>query len=135
MARALRWRSIAAERVFDQRVHVQLAGLHRVEDAVAIDLRVETVEPLENFFDRRRRISALGKPLPAGLVRVYAADSRGKSQFLGEDRINHTAKGQPVTGAPQFDAGRLGKLEIKGDNVILGTPFTFTKANVRGFDF
>lgn len=45
------------------------------------------------------------------------------------------AKGQPVTGAPQFEAGRLGKLEVKGDNVILGTPFTFTKANVRGFDF
>jgi rhamnose transport system permease protein len=45
------------------------------------------------------------------------------------------AKGQPVTGAPQFEAGRLGRLEVKGDNVILGTPFTFTKANVRGFDF
>jgi rhamnose transport system substrate-binding protein len=45
------------------------------------------------------------------------------------------AKGQKVTGTPQFEAGRLGRLEVKGDNVILGTPFTFTKANVRGFDF
>jgi len=34
-----------------------------------------------------------------------------------------------------FPAGRLGQLEIRGDNVILGTPFTFTKANVGGFDF
>ena len=45
------------------------------------------------------------------------------------------AKGQKVTGTPQFEAGRLGRLDVKGDNVILGTPFTFTKANVRGFDF
>jgi rhamnose transport system permease protein len=45
------------------------------------------------------------------------------------------ARGTPVTGAPQFDGGRLGKLEVRGDNVILGTPFTFTKDNVGGFDF
>jgi rhamnose transport system substrate-binding protein len=45
------------------------------------------------------------------------------------------AKGTPVAGTTQFPAGRLGTLEVKGDNVILGTPFTFTKANVAGFDF
>jgi rhamnose transport system substrate-binding protein len=45
------------------------------------------------------------------------------------------AKGTPVAGTTQFPAGRLGTLEVRGDNVILGTPFTFTKANVGGFDF
>ena len=45
------------------------------------------------------------------------------------------AKGAPVAGTTQFNAGRLGTLEVRGDNVILGTPFTFTKANVGGFDF
>jgi rhamnose transport system permease protein len=45
------------------------------------------------------------------------------------------AKGTAVAGTTQFPAGRLGTLEVKGDNVILGTPFTFTKANVGGFDF
>jgi rhamnose transport system permease protein len=40
----------------------------------------------------------------------------------------------PKAGTP-FAAGRLGNLEVRGDNVILGTPFTFTKANVRNFDF
>jgi ABC-type sugar transport system substrate-binding protein len=45
------------------------------------------------------------------------------------------ARGTAVTAAPQFAAGRLGRLEVRGDNVILGTPFTFTKDNVGGFDF
>jgi ABC-type sugar transport system substrate-binding protein len=45
------------------------------------------------------------------------------------------AKGSPVAGTTQFPAGRLGTLDVRGDNVILGTPFTFTKANVAGFDF
>jgi rhamnose transport system substrate-binding protein len=45
------------------------------------------------------------------------------------------ARGTPVTAAPQFEAGRLGRLEVRGDNVILGTPFTFTGDNVGGFDF
>ena len=38
----------------------------------------------------------LGKPLPAGVVRVYARDSRGAAQFVGEDRIEHTAKNETV---------------------------------------
>jgi len=44
-------------------------------------------------------------------------------------------KGTPPKAGTPFAAGRLGNLEVKGDNVILGTPFTFTKANVRTFDF
>lgn len=39
---------------------------------------------------------ALGQPLPAGVVRVYARDSRGAAQFVGEDRIGHTAKNEKV---------------------------------------
>lgn len=38
----------------------------------------------------------LGKPLPAGVVRVYAKDSKGAAQFVGEDRIEHTAKNEKV---------------------------------------
>jgi hypothetical protein len=32
-------------------------------------------------------------------------------------------------------AGRLGRIEVRGDNVLLGTPFTFTRENVDQFDF
>jgi hypothetical protein len=38
----------------------------------------------------------LGVPLPGGLVRLYKTDSRGISQFLGADRIDHTPKNQTV---------------------------------------
>jgi hypothetical protein len=41
--------------------------------------------------------SALGAPLPAGIVRVYQADSKGRLQFAGEDRIDHTPKDEEVT--------------------------------------
>lgn len=36
--------------------------------------------------------SGLGMPLPAGTVRVYQADSKGGTQFAGEDTISHTPK-------------------------------------------
>jgi hypothetical protein len=39
----------------------------------------------------------LGKPLPGGVIRVYARDRKGAAQFVGEDRIAHTAKNEEVT--------------------------------------
>jgi hypothetical protein len=38
----------------------------------------------------------LGIPLPGGIVRLYQNDSRGLSQFLGSDQIQHTPKNEPV---------------------------------------
>ena len=38
----------------------------------------------------------LGMPLPKGVVRVYKADSAGRVQFLGEDGIDHTPRGEKV---------------------------------------
>jgi hypothetical protein len=38
----------------------------------------------------------LGIPLPAGLVRIYQDDSRGLSQFLGSDSIDHTPRNDTV---------------------------------------
>lgn len=40
--------------------------------------------------------NSLGIPLPKGIVRVYKKDSTGRAQFIGEDRIDHTAKGEQV---------------------------------------
>jgi hypothetical protein len=48
---------------------------------------------------------------------------------------NALAKGTLKAGQPTFTAGRLGSLTLRGDNVLLGTPFTFTKDNVDTFDF
>src|SRR5471032_720199 len=38
----------------------------------------------------------LGMPMPAGVVRVYQADSKGGTQFVGEDRITHTPKDEEL---------------------------------------
>jgi len=40
--------------------------------------------------------ASLGKPLPAGTIRVYKKDSKGSPQFIGEDSINHTPKNEEV---------------------------------------
>lgn len=38
----------------------------------------------------------MGIPLPKGVVRVYKKDSAGRAQFIGEDRVDHTAKNETV---------------------------------------
>jgi hypothetical protein len=38
----------------------------------------------------------LGIPLPGGVVRLYKNDSRGLSQFLGSDTVDHTPKNETV---------------------------------------
>ena len=40
--------------------------------------------------------SSLGMPLPAGTVRVYQGDSKGRVQFIGEDHVEHTPKDENV---------------------------------------
>jgi len=40
--------------------------------------------------------NSLGIPLPAGTVRVYQGDSKGRVQFIGEDRIGHTPKDETL---------------------------------------
>ena len=45
---------------------------------------------------RNEQKSGLGMPMPAGVVRVYQADSKGGVQFVGEDRIAHTPKDETL---------------------------------------
>jgi rhamnose transport system substrate-binding protein len=45
------------------------------------------------------------------------------------------AKGELKPGAADFAAGKLGKMAVEGDNIILGKPFVFTKENIDQFDF
>jgi hypothetical protein len=46
------------------------------------------------FLEFDNKGGQLGKPLPAGVIRVYAKDSKGAAQFVGEDQIEHTAKNE-----------------------------------------
>ena len=48
------------------------------------------------FIEFENKGGQMGKPLPAGIVRVYAKDRKGAAQFVGEDRIAHTAKNEKL---------------------------------------
>jgi rhamnose transport system substrate-binding protein len=45
------------------------------------------------------------------------------------------AEGRLKAGDPTFPAGRLKQVKLDGDNVLLGQPYLFTKANINQFDF
>lgn len=59
--------------------------------------RAFTRDRVEVFYAiRNTRPDGLGQPLPAGTVRVFEADSRGQTQFVGEDRIAHTPENETI---------------------------------------
>jgi rhamnose transport system permease protein len=43
--------------------------------------------------------------------------------------------GTLAAGARSIDAGRLGALEVRGREIILGTPLLINKSNIDTFDF
>ena len=45
------------------------------------------------------------------------------------------AQGQLKAGGASIAAGRLGKVEVAGDEVRLGAPFIFNKENIDRFNF
>jgi rhamnose transport system substrate-binding protein len=45
------------------------------------------------------------------------------------------ARGELQPGATSFSAGRLGDLQVQGDNILLGAPYIFTRENIEQFDF
>jgi hypothetical protein len=54
-------------------------------------------EPVEVHIKfKNSQENSLGMPLPAGTVRVYQGDSKGRVQFVGEDRIGHTPKDETL---------------------------------------
>lgn len=54
-------------------------------------------QPVKVFYRfKNTQKNGLGMPLPAGTVRVYEADSKGGTQFVGEDNIEHTPKDENI---------------------------------------
>lgn len=48
------------------------------------------------YLEFRNQDGGLGLPLPKGVVRVYKKDAAGRAQFIGEDAIDHTPRGEKV---------------------------------------
>jgi ABC-type sugar transport system substrate-binding protein len=55
--------------------------------------------------------------------------------YLTVHAANSLVTGLLKPGATSYAAGRLGNLEIKGDQILLGKPFIFNKDNIDQFDF
>jgi hypothetical protein len=54
-------------------------------------------EPVNVYYRfNNQESSGLGMPLPGGTVRVYQNDENGAEEFIGEDAIQHTPKGETV---------------------------------------
>ncbi len=58
-----------------------------IGDKIPVDVYMEFANTKEN---------GLGIALPGGVARVYKHDSVGNAQFIGEDRITHTPKGETI---------------------------------------
>jgi len=56
-----------------------------------------------------------------GYLTLYAADA--------------LANGTLKPGVSSLRAGRLGAIEVRGDQLMLGEPFIFNKQNIDQFDF
>jgi rhamnose transport system substrate-binding protein len=87
------------------------------------------------------RVTGLGLP---GDARPYLKDGVLDSAvlwntedlgFLTVYASHALVTGTLKHGASSLAAGRLGTLKVDGDQVILGTPFTFTRENVDRFKF
>ena len=45
------------------------------------------------------------------------------------------ASGKLQPGSSSLEAGRLGVIQVRGDQILLGTPFIFNKSNIDQFNF
>jgi rhamnose transport system permease protein len=63
----------------------------------------------------------LWNTMDLGYLTIYAAEA--------------VKNGTLKPGDTSLDAGRLKTVEVHGDNVMLGIPFTFDNSNIDGFDF
>jgi rhamnose transport system substrate-binding protein len=63
----------------------------------------------------------LWNPVDLGYLTVHVAKAVSEGKLSKNDKT--------------FEAGRLGTVNLKGDNVVLGEPMRFTKENIAQFDF
>jgi rhamnose transport system permease protein len=81
-------------------------------------------------------LPSLCKPyVHAGVIRSVVLWNTGDLGYLTVYAASAIHRGELKPGASAIAAGRLGQIEVRADQVILGAPFVFTKDNIDGFDF
>jgi rhamnose transport system substrate-binding protein/rhamnose transport system permease protein len=91
----------------------------------------------------RTGVSVIGLSLPnlnkpyvhAGVVQTVVLWNTKDLGYLTVYAGSRLANGALASGARSVEAGRLGSLEIRGRDIILGAPLLITKANIDTFDF
>ena len=71
----------------------------------------------------------------AGIIDSVVLWNTGDLGYLTVLAADALARGALRPGASSIDAGRLGTIAVEKDQILLGKPFVFTKANIDSFDF
>ena len=91
----------------------------------------------------RADVKVIGLSLPnickpyveAGVVDSIVLWNTGNLGYLTMYAADAVASGKLAPGAASLEGGRLGRIEVRGDQVLLGQPFIFDKTNIAKFDF
>jgi len=91
----------------------------------------------------RRDVSVIGLSLPNinkpyvhdGIVQTVVLWNTKDLGYLTVRAGALLAQGRLASGASSIDGGRLGPIEVRTGQIILGPPLKFTKANIDRFDF
>jgi rhamnose transport system substrate-binding protein len=91
----------------------------------------------------RKDVNVIGLSLPninkpyvhGGVVQTVVLWSTRDLGYLSVYAGALLAQGKLQSGAASVQAGRLGPIEIRGSEIILGEPLKFTKGNIDNYDF
>jgi rhamnose transport system substrate-binding protein len=91
----------------------------------------------------RKEVAIIGLSLPninkpyvhAGEVQTVVLWDTRNLGYLTVTASSLAAQGNLSPGTRTFQAGRLGAIQLRGSEIVLGAPLMFTKANIDRFDF
>jgi rhamnose transport system substrate-binding protein len=91
----------------------------------------------------RTDVAVIGLSLPnmtkpyvhAGIIRSVVLWNTRDLGYLTVYAATSLARGGLARGVTSLEGGRLGRVEVRDDNVLLGKPFVFTRDNIDKFDF
>jgi len=91
----------------------------------------------------RKDVNVIGLSLPNlnkpyvhnGIVQTVVLWNTADLGYLTIHAANLLVRGTLAPGATALQAGRLGAIEIRGSEIILGPPLKFTKDNIDRFNF